>query len=80
MVKANSTSKSVRSFRLSREGIRQLKELAQDMGRSEGNVIEIALDRMYREEIRFGLRVGEGENAGLEGNYQADNNDEEKIQ
>ncbi len=24
------------------------------MGRSESNMIEIALDRMYREEIRFG--------------------------
>lgn len=27
--------------------------LAQSMGRSESNVIEIAVDRMYREEIRF---------------------------
>jgi hypothetical protein len=77
MAKTNSTSKSVRSFRLSREGIHQLKALAQDMGRSEGNVIEIALDRMYREEIRFGLRVGEGENA--EGNYQAGIGNEEKL-
>jgi hypothetical protein len=24
------------------------------MGRSEGEVIEVALDRMYREEVRFG--------------------------
>jgi len=80
MAKTNSTSKSVRSFRLSSEGVRQLKGLAQDMGRSEGNVIEIALDRMYREEIRFGLRFGESENAGLEGNYQAGNEKEEKLQ
>ena len=78
MAKTNSTSKSVRSFRLSREGIRQLKDLAQDMGRSEGNVIEIALDRMYREEIRFGRKVGEGENAEV--NYQAVNENEEKLQ
>jgi hypothetical protein len=78
VAKTNLTNKSVRSFRLSREGIRQLKELAQDMGRSEGNVIEIALDRMYREEIRFGREVGEGEN--VEGNYQAGNGNEEKLQ
>ena len=78
MAKTNFTSKSVRSFRLSREGIRQLKELAQDMGRSEGNVIEIAMDRMYREEIRFGREVGEGENAEV--NYQAGNGNEEKLQ
>jgi predicted transcriptional regulator len=80
MVKTNSTNKSVRSFRLSREGNRQLKELAQDMGRSEGNVIEIALDRMYREEIRFSRKVGESENADPEGNYQAGNINEEKLQ
>lgn len=78
MAKTKSTSKSVRSFRLSREGIRQLKELAQDMRRSEGNVIEIALDRMYREEIRFDRKVGEGKNADPEGNYQTVNKDEEK--
>jgi len=32
------------------------------MGRSEGDVIEVALDRMYREEVRFkriGIRDGE---------------------
>jgi hypothetical protein len=80
MAKANSTSKSVRSFRLSREGIRQLKELAQDMGRSEGNVIEIAVDRMYREEIRFSRKVCESENADPEVNYQAANINEEKLQ
>ena len=78
MAKTNFPNKSVHSFRLSREGIRQMKELAQDMGRSEGNVIEIALDRMYREEIRFGLRICEGENAEV--NYQAGNKNEEKLQ
>jgi len=31
------------------------------MGRSEGDVVEVAIDRMYREEIRFGnLMVSEG--------------------
>ena len=36
--------------------------LTQSMGRSESNVIETALDRMYREEIRFGrLSVHEAE-------------------
>ena len=78
MAKTNSTSKSVRSFRLSSEGIRQLKELAQDMSRSEGNVIEIALDRMYREEIRFSRMVCESENAEI--NYQVGNGNEEKLQ
>ena len=71
--------KPVYSFRLRHEGIRHLKELAQDMGRSEGNVIEIALDRMYREEIRFSRKVGESETADPEGNYQAGNKDEEKL-
>jgi predicted transcriptional regulator len=80
MAKTQYPNKPVHSFRLSREGIRQLKELAQDMGRSEGNVIEIALDRMCREEIRFSRKVGEGENAVPEGNYKAGNNDEEKPQ
>lgn len=52
--------KPVSSYRLSAEGVRQLKNLAQSMERSESNVIEIALDRMYREEIRFGcFSVGE---------------------
>lgn len=36
------------------------------MERSESNVIEIALDRMYREEIRFGYQVSE-----KTGSYQA---------
>jgi hypothetical protein len=46
--------KTVHSIRLSPEGIVQLKNLSRKMGRSEGNVIEIALDRMFREEVRFG--------------------------
>jgi hypothetical protein len=55
-----------------------LKELAQEMGRSEGNVIEFALDRMYREEIRFSRMVCESENAEI--NYQVGNGNEEKLQ
>jgi hypothetical protein len=32
------------------------------MGRSEGDVVEVSIDRMYREEIRFGdLMIGEGQ-------------------
>jgi hypothetical protein len=32
------------------------------MGRSEGDVVEVSIDRMYREEIRFGtLTIGEGQ-------------------
>ena len=53
MPKTNSASKPVRSFRLSSEGVDQLKAMANVMGRSESDVIEIALDRMYREEIRY---------------------------
>jgi len=58
--------KPVRSYRLSAEGVRQLKDLAQSMERSESNVIEIALDRMYREEIRFDYQLSE-----KNGSYQA---------
>ena len=58
--------KPVSSYRISAEGVRQLKDLAQSMERSESNVIEIALDRMYREEIRFGYQVSE-----KNGSYQA---------
>ena len=39
------------------EGVRQLRELSSTMGRSESDVVEIAVDRMYREEIRFGNLV-----------------------
>jgi len=39
-----------------------LKDLAGNMGRSEGDVVEISIDRMYREELRFGnLMIGEGQ-------------------
>jgi len=38
------------------------------MGRSEGDVGEVSIDRMYREEIRFGnLMISEGQNP--EDNY-----------
>ena len=58
----NSSTKAVRSFRLSIECVRQLKDLSGNMGRSEGDVVEISIDRMYREEIRFGnLMIGEGQ-------------------
>ena len=53
MPKTNSASKSVHSYRLSQEGFNQLRTMAGVMGRSESDVIEVALDRMYREEIRF---------------------------
>lgn len=54
MPRKNSTMKPVHSFRLSLESLRQLREMAGEMGRSEGDMVEIAIDRMYREEIRFG--------------------------
>jgi hypothetical protein len=53
MPKTKSSNKAVRSFRLSGETLGQLEELAILMGRSEGNIVEIAVDRMYREEARF---------------------------
>ena len=53
MPKTNSASKPVRSFRISLEGVSQLRAMASVMGRSESDVIEVALDRMYREEIRY---------------------------
>jgi len=49
--------KPVHSFRLSAEGLRQLQELSGQMQRSESNVVEIALDRMYREELRYNALV-----------------------
>ena len=62
MPRKNSPTKPVRSFRLSYECVRQLKDLASTMGRSEGDVVEISIDRMYREELRFGnLMVSEGQ-------------------
>ena len=54
MPRKNSSTKSVRSFRLGLECVRQLKDLSSNMGRSEGDVVEVSIDRMYREEIRFG--------------------------
>ena len=58
----NSSTKAVRSFRLSTECVRQLKDLAGNMGRSEGDVVEVSIDRMYREEIRFrNLMVNDGQ-------------------
>ena len=53
MPKTKSAKKPVRSFRLSGETLGQIEELAATMGRSEGNILEIAVDRMYREEVRF---------------------------
>ncbi len=71
MPKKNSSIKPVHSFRLSLECVRQLKELSRDMGRSEGDVVEVAVDRMYREEIRFGnLMIGEGQKP--EDNYKVE--------
>jgi hypothetical protein len=62
MPKKNSPTKPVRSFRLSLESVRQLKDLSGNMGRSEGDVVEVSIDRMYREELRFGnLMIGEGQ-------------------
>lgn len=46
-------TKPVHSLRLSEESRQQLKDLSHRMERSEALVVEIALDRMYREEIRF---------------------------
>ena len=60
MPKTNSTNEAVSSYRLSLEGIRQLKTLATTMGRSESDILEVALDRMYREEVRFNRMVREG--------------------
>jgi hypothetical protein len=75
MPKKNSSTKPVHSFRLSLECIRQLKELSGTMGRSEGDVVEVAVDRMYREEIRFGnLMIGEGHNP--DENYKVEKKEE----
>lgn len=60
MPKTNSGSKPVRSFRLSEEGVSQLRAMASVMGRSESDVLEVALDRMYREEIRYNRILREG--------------------
>jgi len=59
MPKTNSPGKPVKSFRLSIEGIDQLREMAYTMGRSESDVLEVALDRMYREEVTFNRAIRE---------------------
>ncbi len=75
MPKKNSPTKPVRSFRLSYECVRQLKDLASNMGRSEGDVVEISIDRIYREELRFGnLMVSEGQKP--EDSYRAERKEE----
>jgi hypothetical protein len=75
MPKKNSLTKPVRSFRLSYECVRQLKNLAGNMGRSEGDVVEVSIDRMYREELRFGnLMIGEGQKP--EENYKVEKGEE----
>jgi predicted transcriptional regulator len=76
MPKTNSASKPVRSFRLSQEGVSQLRSMASVMGRSESNVIEVALDRMYREEIRFKRKLREGDQA--ENQYHVDPENEDR--
>lgn len=75
MPRKNSPTKPVRSFRLSNECVRQLKDLASNMGRSEGDVVEISIDRMYREELRFGnLMVSEGQKP--ENSYRVEKKEE----
>lgn len=75
MPKKNSTAKQVQSFRLSLECVRQLKDLSGTMGRSRGDVVEVAIDRMYREEIRFGnLMISEGKKP--EEIYKVENKEE----
>ncbi len=76
MPKTNSPKKPVHSFRLSQEGIYQLQTMTHSMGRSESDVIEIALDRMYREEVRF-RRVGIRDGEKPEDGYRVDNNEKE---
>lgn len=76
MPKTNSTPKNVRSFRLSREAVRQLMSMSHSMGRSESDVLEVALDRMYREEIRFNRALREASTTDYEANR--DKNEEEK--
>ena len=76
MPKTNSAKKPVRSFRLSHEGIQQLTSMATLMGRSESDVIEVALDRMYREEIRFNRVLREGNR--VEDQYHVDSGEEDK--
>lgn len=45
------------------------------MGRSEGDIVEITIDRMYREGIRFGnLAINESEKP--ENNYKVEKKEE----
>ena len=74
MPRKNSPTKPVRSFRLSPEGVSQLRAMASVMGRSESDVIEVALDRMYREEIRYNRVLRES--ARPEDQYQIDKKNE----
>jgi hypothetical protein len=76
MPKTNSARKPVRSFRLSLEGVSQLRGMASVMGRSESDVLEVALDRMYREEIRYNQVLREA--ARPEDLYQIGKKDEGK--
>jgi predicted DNA-binding protein len=46
-----------KSFRLSDEAYRQLDALTQKHGRSQANVIEIALDRLYRQETEMNYYI-----------------------
>ena len=77
MPKTNSSNKPVHSFRLSRETIYQLKVMTGEMGRSESDVVEIALDRMYREEVRFS-RLLHDRGKPQDSYHIEDNNEEEK--
>ncbi len=75
MPRKNAAVKPVHSFRLSFESLRQIKDLSTSMGRSEGDVVEIAIDRMYREEIRFGnVTISEGEKP--DNNYKIEKKEE----
>ena len=77
MPKTNSSNKPVHSFRLSSESLYQLREIAGEMGRSESDIVEIALDRMYREEVRFGRLIHD--RGKPEDSYHTEaNNEEEK--
>ena len=74
MPKTNSTGKPVHSFRISGEGMSQLLAMAAVMGRSEADVVEIALDRMYREEIRYNRALRDRKTS--ENQYRVDKNGE----
>jgi len=47
-----SMTRKVTSYRLTDMTLRQIKELATNMGASDANVIATAIDRMYRETAR----------------------------